>query len=70
MIPILTPSTEIIMKTFYIADGISYRNRRMSKVALSASDRYYLRKTTSFIDRVWVYFSKIEDDFRLLHMPM
>lgn len=37
---------------------------------LSPSDKYYLKKTTKFVDKIWVYFSWIEDDFRLLHMPM
>jgi len=42
----------------------------LKRPALSRADRYYLRKTTSFIDNAWVYFSKIEEDFRLLHQPM
>jgi hypothetical protein len=37
---------------------------------LSPSDRYYLRKTTNFIDHAWKFFSEIEEDFRLLHMPI
>ena len=42
----------------------------MSKPALSKADKHYLWKTTNFVDRIWVYFSEIETDFRLLHMPM
>ena len=37
---------------------------------LSRSDRYYLKKTTKYVDRIWTYFARIEDDFRLLHMPL
>jgi len=58
------------MRTHFISDGKAYRNHTFSKLPLSRSDRYYLRKTTSFVDRIWVYFSEIETDFRLLHMPM
>jgi hypothetical protein len=58
------------MRTHFISDGIAYRNRRMSKPALSKADKRYLWKTTNFVDRIWVYFSEIEEDFRLLHMPM
>ena len=46
---------------------------KMTKPApryLSPTDRYYLRKTTNFIDHAWKFFSLIEDDFRLLHMPV
>jgi len=58
------------MKTHFISDGKSYRNRKFHKQPLSRADFRYLRKTTKFVDRIWVYFSQIEDDFRLLHMPM
>lgn len=61
------------MRTHFISDGIAYRDASMTKHArryLSPSDKYYLRKITNFVDRAWVYFSWIEEDFRLLHMPM
>jgi len=57
-------------RTHFISDGVAYRNQRMSRPALSKADKHYLRKTTKFVDRIWVYFSEIETDFRLLHMPM
>jgi len=58
------------MKTHFISDGIAYRNRKMHKIALSKEDKRYLWKTTNFLDKIWVYFSEIEQDFRLLHMPL
>lgn len=58
------------MQTFFISDGVAYRNRRMNKTAISIADKCYLKKITSFSDKVWMYFTKMEDDFRLLHMPM
>ena len=45
---------------------ITKRSRRY----ISPSDRHYLRKTTNFIDHAWAFFSEIEEDFRLLHMPI
>lgn len=57
-------------RVHFISDGVAFRNRKFSKVALNQADKRYLQKTTRFVDRVWVYFSKWEDDFRLLHMPM
>ena len=41
-----------------------------TKLYLSRSDRYYLKKTTKYVDKIWTYFAAIEEDFRLLHMPM
>lgn len=58
------------MRTHFISDGVAYRNRRMNKTALSSADKRYLSKITNFSDKVWIYFSQIEDDFRLLHMPL
>ena len=58
------------MKTHFISDGVAFRNRKMNKVALSKEDKRYLWKTTNFVDKIWVYFSEIEEDFRLLHMPL
>ena len=37
---------------------------------LHPADRHYLRKATKFVDHAWTFFSQIEDDFILLHMPM
>ncbi len=58
------------MKTHFISDGVAFRNRKMHKVALSKEDKRYLWKTTKFVDKIWVYFSEIEEDFRLLNMPL
>jgi len=56
-------------KTLFISDGKAYRNARFSNPKLSSSDRNYLRKSTKYIDKTWIFFSLWEDDFRLLHMP-
>ena len=53
------------MKIF-ISDGIAYRNKTFSKVKLTRSDRYYLRKSTTYKDIIWEFFSQIEEDFRIL----
>ncbi len=34
------------------------------------AEKYYIRKATTYVDNAWLFFSQIEDDFRLLHMPM
>ena len=67
---ILTSVQTNPMRTHYISDGVAFRNRRMSKPVLSNADKRYLVKATNFVDHIWVYFSGIETDFRLLHMPM
>jgi len=59
-----------IMKTHFISDGVAFRNRKMHNVALSKADKRYLREITNYVDKVWMYFSEIEEDFRLLHMPL
>ncbi len=64
------PHYKTSMAIHFISDGTAYRNARMTKPALSRSDRHYLRKTTKWVDSIWVYFDTIEHDFRLLHMPM
>jgi len=43
---------------------------RIKRAPLTPSERYYLRKTTTYRDVIWTYFSQIQDDFRLLHMPL
>ena len=53
------------MKIF-ISDGIAYRNKTFSKVKLTPSQRHYLRKSTTYKDNLWVFFSQIEEDFRIL----
>jgi len=58
------------MKTHFISDGVAFRSRKMHKVALSKADKRYLWKITNYVDKVWVYFSEIEEDFCLLHMPL
>lgn len=37
---------------------------------LPKSDRIYLRKSTTYRDNAYIFFTNIEDDFRLLHMPL
>jgi len=56
------------MKLF-ISDGKCYRNRKYNKPKLSTKDRKYLTWSTSYKDKCWVYFSQIENDFRLLNKP-
>ena len=58
------------MRTHFISDGVAFRSRKMHKVLLSKADKRYLWKTTNYVDKVWIYFSKIEEDFRLLQMPI
>ena len=53
------------MKIF-ISDGIAYRNKTFSKVKLTRSERYYLRKSTTYKDIIWEFFSQIEEDFRIV----
>ena len=53
------------MKIF-ISDGIAYRNKTFSKVKLTPSQRHYLRKSTTYKDNIWEFFSQIEEDFRIL----
>ena len=40
------------------------------RIQTNAADRAYLKKTTKYTDRAWAFFSLIEDDFRLLHLPL
>jgi len=56
------------MKLF-ISEGKCYRNRKYNKPKLSTKDRKYLTWSTSYRDKSWIYFSQIEDDFRILHSP-
>ena len=51
---------------FFISDGIAYRNKTFSKVKLTPSQRHYLRKSTTYKDNIWEFFSQIEEDFRIL----
>jgi len=59
---------------FFIKQGYVYKQtrrnitpyRRLSPQKLSPTDRYYLRKSTTYRDSSWVFFSRIENDFRLL----
>ena len=48
------------MKTFYISDGQTYRNRKFHLTRMNPSDVFYMKKTTSYVDKIWVYFSKFE----------
>ena len=62
---------------FFIKQGYVYKQtrnnitpyRRLSPQKLSPTDRYYLRKSTTYKDSSWVFFSQIENDFRLLNKP-
>jgi hypothetical protein len=56
-------------RTYYISDGVCFRNRKMHKEALTRADKRYLHKTTNYKDKTWEFFSTWEEDFRLLHMP-
>jgi hypothetical protein len=47
------------MKTFYISDGKTYRNRKMQKLALTRSDKVYLLKTTNYKDSIWIFFTPL-----------
>ena len=58
------------MAIHFISGGVAFRSRKMHKVELSKADKYYFWKTMNYVDKVWVYFSEIEEDFRLLHMPL
>lgn len=48
------------MKTFYIADGKSFRNARFGNPRMSVEDRNYLRETTKYIDNIWVFFTPLQ----------
>ncbi len=65
---------------YYISEGVVYRRYRngqdlfvpshkYSPIKLTPTDRYYLRKSTTYTDKSWIFFSRIENDFRLLHKP-
>ena len=62
---------------FFIKQGYVYKQtcrsitpyRRLSPQKLSPSDRNYLKKCTTYKDNSWVFFSQIENDFRLLNKP-
>ena len=51
---------------FFISDGIAYRTKSFTKTKLTSSDRNYLRKSTTYKDNIWQFFSQIEEDFRIL----
>ena len=51
-------------------DTLMRTNFPVMRPVLSHADRQYLKKTTSFVDSIWIYFSQIEEDFRLLNMPL
>jgi len=48
------------MKTFYISEGQTYRNKKFNRTRMNPADRYYLKKTTKYVDKIWIYFSKLE----------
>ena len=62
---------------FFIRQGYVYKQtqrnihpyKRLSPKKLTPSDRYYLRKVTNYKDNSWIFFSQIENDFRLLNKP-
>ena len=51
---------------FFISNGIAYRNKTFTKTKLTSRDRYYLRKSTTYNDNIWQFFTQIEEDFRIL----
>ena len=51
-------------------DTLMRTNFPVMRPVLSRADRQYLKKTTSFVDSIWIYFTQIEEDFRLLNMPL
>ena len=46
------------------------RTSKETRVILSPKDRAYLKIETSYRDLAYIYFSMIEQDFRLLNKPM
>lgn len=46
------------------------RTSKETRVVLSPKDRAYLRIETSYRDFVYIYFTMIEQDFRLLNKPL
>mgnify|MGYP001322647649 CR=1 FL=1 len=46
------------------------RTTNWNRHILSRKDRAYLRHETSYRDFVYIYFTMIEQDFRLLNKPM
>jgi len=46
------------------------KRRIEPRQVLSYKDRKYLKIETSYRDLVYIYFTMIEDDFRLLNKPM
>ena len=62
---------------FFIRQGYVYKQtrndiqpyKRLSPQKLTPTDRYYLRKSTTYTDKSWIFFSQIENDFRLLNKP-
>ena len=57
-------------KTYFISDGVRYRNSKMHHRALSKKDKRYLSKITRWSDSSWKFFTKIESDFRVLYKPI
>ncbi len=43
--------------------------RQFVKRKLTIRERKYLKWSTSYRDKSWVFFTRIEDDFRLLNKP-
>jgi len=46
------------------------RTSKETRVVLSPKDRAYLRIETSYRDLAYIYFTMIEQDFRLLNKPL
>ena len=46
------------------------RIRTEPRMTLSYADRKYLKIETSYRDSIYIFFTMIEDDFRLLNKPM
>ena len=69
-----------LLSNFHIRDGDVYKRHRngqdvytfshkMSDLKLTRQDKKYLTWATSYRNKIHIYFSNIEDDFRLLNKP-
>ena len=69
-----------LLSNFHIRDGDVYKRHRngqdvytfshkMSDLKLTRQDKKYLTWSTSYRDKIHIYFSHIEDNFILLHKP-
>lgn len=57
----ITSNQTNLVKTFYISEGQTYRNDKFKLTRMNPADRYYMRKTTRYVDKIWIYFSQFEN---------